>query len=167
MSHYDVFGNETERLISKLYATYIQFYKIKQDFVKKREAFVKVLSEQKGDVVVQIVNTEEEKKESVIVKEDDVEEKKETKSSSLFHKVALVTHPDKNPSCNPVYFQQAQKANEQGKFAKLVFLSRYLKVETPTHFTEEEVETLQKAIANKEKKIEHYQKTYPWLYASA
>ena len=164
MSHYDIYGNKSERLISQLYAIYLQFYEVKQDFVKKREAFVKVLSEQKGSEVQTIVE-EEQKKEIINVEE--VKEEIPIKSSPLFHKLALATHPDKHPTCNPVYFQQAQKAHEQGKFAKLIFLSRLLKIDTSLELSEEEEDLLQKAIENKENKIQHYKKTYPWLYAQA
>lgn len=172
MSHYDIFASDSEELLSKLYATYVNFYRTKQEFVKSREAFMKVLSEQKGEQIESIVKEEKEKEAKETEEAKEIKEIKESKeegikSSPLFHKLALATHPDKHPTCNPIYFQQAQKANEQGKFAKLLFLSRLLKLETPTEFTEEERNLLQKAIEKKENKIQHYQKTYPWLYAQA
>jgi hypothetical protein len=95
------------------------------------------------------------------------ENKNQINSSPLYHKIALATHPDKHPDCNPIFFQQAQKANEQRKLAKLVFLSRFLHIDISTPFTKEEIEELQKSVEKKKKKIEHYKKTYPWMYANA
>ncbi len=172
MSHYELLGHPTERLMSQLYATSMEFYSIKQEYLQKRDAFLHVLAESKGVDWGSIKQEETptiETSAHVVMKMDELEGgcQEGTKSSPLFHRIALATHPDKHPECNPIYFQQAQKANEQGKFAKLLFLSRYLGLETPKQLTEEEIQKIQCAIEKKKGKIQHYQKTYPWLYAKA
>jgi hypothetical protein len=165
MSHYEAFTSDTEELLSEVYATYLQFYKMKQEFVKRREAFIKVIGV-KGNELQPLVDAEQQTVMQISENEECCE--KQNKSSSpLFHKLALATHPDKHPDCNPIYFQQAQKANEQGKLGKLVFLCRFLRIDTPIPFTNDEVIELKEVIKKKKRKIEHYQKTYPWLYANA
>ncbi len=171
MSHYEAFQSEHEEITANVYSTYLEFYKVKQEFVKKRQAFLHALTQtEKGSSLQPLLAAESEvqgNKEQMISEESETTTQQQTKSSPLFHKLALATHPDKHPDCNPVFFQQAQKANEQGKFAKLLFLCRYLRIDTPTSLTPEELAELQAAIEKKKKKIEHYKKTYPWLYGNA
>jgi hypothetical protein len=186
MSHYDAFISDTEELLSQVYSIYLQFYKTKQEFVKNREAFLGVLGEKKGSELQEVVNHEKEKEkekeenednksvvefenesEKIGIENNKSESTNQINSSPIYHKIALATHPDKHPECNPIFFQQAQKANEQRKLAKLVFLSRFLRIDIVPHFTQEEICELQKSVEKKKKKIEHYKKTYPWMYANA
>jgi hypothetical protein len=105
-----------------------------------------------------IINEEENK---VIEEEEENSESK--KCSNIFHKIALQTHPDKKQNINPEYFQQAQKANEKGKVGKLYFIGKYLQIQIGD-LTVENIQDIQNSIEKKEKKIEHYKKTYPYVY---
>ncbi len=166
---YDLFTNENELVLTKLVQTYLSYYKIKKEFIEARDSFFqelyeefpeykKKVSEEKKEIIEELDKKQEQIQS---VKEDDIKEN--TKCSSIFHKIALLTHPDKKQNINPEYFQQAQVANEKGKLGKLFFISRFLQIPLGD-LSAEEIQNIQESIEKKEKKIEHYKKTYPYVY---
>jgi hypothetical protein len=172
MEHYNFFTNENERLLGKLYDVYFEFFKIKKEFVESREEFMKVLQE-KFPEDYKAKNDEEgvKGKKEDLTKEENVkgdENENENvveniRTSSLFHKIALHAHPDKHKNVHPILFDQSVKACEKGKFGKLCFLAKFMNIPFDT-FTPEEIQCIQETIEKKEKKIQHYSRTYSMIY---
>lgn len=176
MEHYTFFTNKNERLLGKLYDVYFEYFKTKKEFVESREEFIAVLQKrfpeeyQNLNEEESIINVKEESnKEELVenVKEgESVNDKKEVENirvSSLFHKIALHAHPDKHKNVNPILFDQSIKACEKGKFGKLCFLAKFMNIPFDT-FTSEEIQCIQETIQKKEKKIQHYMRTYSMMY---
>jgi hypothetical protein len=178
-NHYDLFSNENDIVLTKLVQTYLSYYKIKKEFLEARDTFFEKLYEEfpeykkkiedekksiieKNEKGVEQVQENEEPIKDEEIKNEEIKDS-EKKGSTLFHKIALQTHPDKKQDMNPIYFQQAQKAHEKGKIGKLYFISSYLHI--PLHnLSEEDIKDIQESIDKKLKKIDHYKKTYPYVY---
>jgi hypothetical protein len=192
MDHYDLFSNENEVLIGKLYDTYLEFFKTKKEFVESRDEFMKVLAERfpeeyktsveetstvikEGEESEKSEKSEKEGEEAVKESEKAVKESEEAvkegeeavkegvRTSALFHKIALYAHPDKHKNVNPILFHQSVKACEKGKFGKLCFLAKFMNISFDT-LTSEEIQCIKETIQKKEQKIQHYNRTYSMIY---
>jgi hypothetical protein len=170
MDHYEIFSNENEQLVGKLYDIYLAYYKAKKEFLVYRTDFMKVLEERyptEYKKEIQKEDTKEIQKEDTkeIQKEDTKEIQKDMniRTSSIFHKIALYSHPDKHNNVNPILFDQSVKASEKGKFGKLCFLAKFMNIPFDK-LTNEEIQYIKETIQKKEKKIQHYERTYPVLY---
>jgi hypothetical protein len=167
MDHYEVFTNEHEVLLGKLYDIYLAFYKTKKEFLACRAEFMAIL-EERFPMEYKKEEGNEENNMTVLQENKEVEEKVEKdtniRTSTLFHKIALYAHPDKHNNINPVLFDQSVKASEKGKFGKLCFLAKFMNIPFVEKFTSEEIQMIKETIEKKEKKIQHYEKTYPMIY---
>lgn len=178
-NHYDLFSNENDIVLTKLVQTYLSYYKIKKEFLEARDTFFEKLYEEfpeykkkiedekksileKNDEKEQENQQIQEEQQAEVIKDEEIIES-DKKGSTLFHKIALHTHPDKKQDINPIYFQQAQRAHEKGKIGKLYFISSYLHIQLQ-NLSEEDIKDIQESIDKKQKKIEHYKKTYPYVY---
>jgi hypothetical protein len=161
--HYSLFTQtKQDILLVKVTEIYIEYYKIKKEFIDYKDIFlkdyVKEYTETNND------NTNNTKSINEIIKTDIP--KQEQIHTPLFNKLVLLTHPDKNSQSNPILYQQVKEAHEKNKFAKICFLAKFINVPIG-ELTDEEIKLLEDAIIKKKKKIEHYSKTYPVLYGRA
>jgi hypothetical protein len=181
---FKIFINKDELLLSTLEHKYIQFYTTKMEYMKARDEFIQRL-QQDDPTYLQLeestgCESEEAKVEEVfpkieIIKEKDIDKeaeaeveqtKEKKKCSTLFKKLVLHIHPDKNKNIESTYFNQARRALEKDKYGKLCFLSKVLHIPIDS-LTEEEKDMIQKEIQKKENKINHMNKTYPMILNKA
>ena len=171
--------SQQDILLHKLVAIYLEYYKIKEDFREGRALFLdKALREKgkKGSNKEEGERTEEEITQEIITEEeyikDDEKEGKlnekegndsDTKTSALYHKLALKLHPDKNKNTDSLLFTIAEDAKT--KYSKLLFLSKYVGLGVDSSLIDEK--KIEEAIQKKEAKIRHYEKTYPIQYIRA
>ena len=156
--HYSFFTqSKQDILVVKLTEIYIEYYKIKKEFIDYKDIFLK-------DYVKE--HTENTNKETInkIIKIDIP--KQEAIHTPLFNKLVIATHPDKNSKSNPILYQQVKEAHEKNKFAKICFLARFINVPIG-ELSDDEIKVLEESIIKKKKKIDHYSKTYPVLYGRA
>jgi hypothetical protein len=169
MDHYDLFISENEQLLGKLYDIYLAFYKAKKEFLSCRDEFMNVLEKRYPVEYKKEENKDTNKDTNQIINQkdeiNDTEKPKKSniRTSTLFHKIALYSHPDKQNNVNPILFDQSVKASEQDKFGKLCFLAKFMNIPFDT-FTKEEIQCIKETITQKEKKIQHYERTYPVLF---
>lgn len=187
---FKIFINKDELLLSNLEHVYIRYYTTKMEYMKARDDFIErlqkdepsylqpeekeglseeekvqplsvpPLGEQNPEEIPKIEINKEETQEEV----EQTEEKK--KCSTIFRKLVLHIHPDKNKDIESTYFNQARRALEKEKYGKLCFLSKILHIPIGS-LSEEEKEMIKKEIIKKENKINHMNKTYPMILNKA
>jgi hypothetical protein len=185
---FSIFIKKDELLLSTLENTYIRYYTLKSEYLEARDEFIQTLHESEPSYLQPIETNEstkthiEEQKvddesggiekkttdmedyDRILEKDEESNDNKEC--NSLFKKLVLHIHPDKNKNIPTTYFNQARKALERGKFGKLCFLIKILNIPIG-YLTEEEKEKMRKDIEKKENKINHMNKTYPMIMKNA
>jgi hypothetical protein len=155
--HYSLFTqSKQDILLVKLTEIYIEYYKIKKEFIDNKDIFLKDYT----PIITEYSQTESEINNNISTNNTT------HLHSSIFNKLVLLTHPDKNSKSNPILYQQVKEAHENNKIAKMYFLAKYMNIPIG-ELSEDEIKLLEEAIQKKKKKIEHYSKTYPVLYGRA
>ena len=100
-----------------------------------------------------------------ISKSEDVEEYDEFGSGfySVFRKIAIKSHPDKNKGDQVDAYIDATKAKKEKNINKLISVSKELKVEL-TELTYSDIKDIENSIKRTEEKIKKIKTSYPYIW---